>query len=385
MAAGGQGPLYEANIDPHDTASLQSGAKLFVNYCLSCHSAAFQRYNRVGRDLGLSDEELKANLMFASDDVHDPMTVSMKKTDAEVWFGTAVPDLSLVARSRGVDWLYTYLLTFYEDPSRPLGVDNLRYPKVGMPHVLWELQGIQRPLYIEVEDSEGVIRKEIEGFELVREGSMSEDDYKRAVRDLVNFLAYVGEPAKLERQRLGVWVLLFLGLLFVLIALMGVIILFNDPFPADRGREARTRSAQVERGEAVPRAAVSREVSQPTNQMSLRPGRGGHYFLTAEIGGADIDFLVDTGASLIALSYEDAERIGLDPDNLEYNGVVQTANGTTKVAPITLDTVRVGQLEVDRVQAIVSKAPMGTSLLGMSFLRRLESYRVEDGNLVLHW
>ena len=179
------------------------------------------------------------------------------------------------------------------------------------------------------------------------------------------------------------------NLLFLLIAVMAVIILFSDPFTIDRGREGRTRSAQVERGEAVPRAAVSRATSQPanqmTNQMTLRPGQGGHYFLTAEIGGADIDFLVDTGASLIALSYEDAERIGLDPDNLEYNGVVQTANGTTRVAPITLDTVRVGQLEVDRVEAIVSKASMGTSLLGMSFLRRLESYRVEDGNLVLYW
>jgi aspartyl protease family protein len=175
------------------------------------------------------------------------------------------------------------------------------------------------------------------------------------------------------------------NLLIGLIVLMGAIILFTDPGFVDRGRDAGTRSAQMEQGEAMPRATVSRATSELTNQMTLRPGRGGHYFLTAEIGGADVDFLVDTGASMIALSFEDAERIGLDPERLEYNGRVQTANGTTQVAPVTLDTVRVGQLEVDRVEAIVTRASMGTSLLGMSFLRRLDGYRVEDGNLVLYW
>ena len=175
------------------------------------------------------------------------------------------------------------------------------------------------------------------------------------------------------------------NLLVVLLVVMGAVILFTDPGGVDRGRDSRTRSVQVEREEAMPRAAVSRATSELTNEMTLRPGRGGHYFLTAEIGGADIDFLVDTGASLIALSYEDAERVGLDPDSLDYTGRVQTANGITLVAPVTLDTVRVGQLEVDRVEAVVTKASMGTSLLGMSFLRRLEGYQVEDGNLVLYW
>jgi len=175
------------------------------------------------------------------------------------------------------------------------------------------------------------------------------------------------------------------NLLLVLLVVMGAVILFTDPGRVDRGRDSRTRNVQVEREEAMPRAAVSRATSELTNQMTLRPGRGGHYFLTAEIGGADIDFLVDTGASLIALSYEDAERVGLDPDSLDYTGRVQTANGITLVAPVTLDTVRVGQLEVDRVEAVVTKASMGTSLLGMSFLRRLEGYQVEDGNLVLYW
>ncbi len=175
------------------------------------------------------------------------------------------------------------------------------------------------------------------------------------------------------------------NLLLVLLIVMGAVIIFTDPGKVDRGRDTRARSVQVDRGEAMPRSAVSRQTSELTNQMTLRPGQSGHYFLTADIGGADVDFLVDTGASLIALSYEDAERIGLDPESLEYSGRVQTANGITRVAPVTLDTVRVGQLEVDRVEAVVTRASLGTSLLGMSFLRRLEGYRVEDGNLVLYW
>ncbi len=175
------------------------------------------------------------------------------------------------------------------------------------------------------------------------------------------------------------------NVLMALLVIMGALILLTDPGGQDRGRDTRARSIQVERNEAIPRASVSRTTGELTNQMTLRPGRGGHYFLTAEIGGAEVDFLVDTGASLIALGYEDAERIGLDPDNLDYTGRVQTANGITTVAPVTLDTVRVGQLEVDRVEAVVTRASMGTSLLGMSFLRRLEGYQVEDGNLVLYW
>ncbi len=216
LAAGGGGvPLEHANIDPKDQASLQRGAKLFVNYCLSCHSAAFQRYNRMGKDLGLTDKQVKENLMFAADKVGETMDVAMGKGDAEVWFGTGVPDLSLVARSRGVDWLFSYLLNFYEDPSRPLGVNNRVFPDVGMPHVFWELQGMQRAVYEEHEDHEGHKVKKFAGFELVREGSMTEKEYRQAMRDLVNFLAYVGEPAKLQRQRLGVWVLLFLAVFFV--------------------------------------------------------------------------------------------------------------------------------------------------------------------------
>lgn len=216
LAAGGGGvTLQKANIDPTDQASLQRGAKLFVNYCLSCHSAAFQRYNRMGQDLGLTEQQVKENLMFAADKIGQTMNVAMAKKDAEVWFGTGVPDLSLVARSHGVDWLYSYLLSFYEDPTRPLGVNNRVFPEVGMPHVLWELQGMQRVVYEDHEGHDGNMVKEFAGFEPVSEGSMTEVEYKRAIRDLVNFLAYVGEPAKLERQRIGVWVLLFLIVFFV--------------------------------------------------------------------------------------------------------------------------------------------------------------------------
>ena len=174
------------------------------------------------------------------------------------------------------------------------------------------------------------------------------------------------------------------NLLFVLLAVMGVAILLKGTGGDDRRQEARTRTpAQSERQTAVPRATAP--APTPANEMVLRPGRGGHYYVTADVGQAEVRFLVDTGASLIALSADDAERIGLEPDSLDYNGVVQTANGTTRVAPVTLDEVRIGQMEVDRVEAIVSQAPMGMSLLGMSFLRRLEGYRVEDGNLVLSW
>ncbi len=216
LGAGGSGvTLEEANIDPRDKASLQRGARLFVNYCLSCHSAAFQRYNRMAADLDLTDQQVKGNLMFAADKVGDTMDIAMTKRDAEVWFGTRVPDLSLVARSHGVDWLFSYLLNFYEDPSRPLGVNNRVFPDVGMPHVLWDLQGMQRIVYKEDTDHDGNMVKEFAGYELVSEGSLTELEYKRAVRDLVNFLAYVGEPAKLERQRIGIWVLLFLIVFFV--------------------------------------------------------------------------------------------------------------------------------------------------------------------------
>jgi ubiquinol-cytochrome c reductase cytochrome c1 subunit len=217
-AAGGHDvALDKAHIDPNNRDSLQRGAKLFVNYCLNCHAAQFQRYNRTARDLGLREDDVIENLMFTGDKIGDHMDVAMTKTDAKTYFGAAPPDLTLVARVRGVDWLYTYLRSFYLDDSRPFGVNNLVFPNVGMPHVLWELQGLQEPVYETVTDDDGHEHKVVEGLELVERGTMEPEEYDRAVRDLVNYLAYMGEPVKLERQELGIKVLLYL-LVFLVIA-----------------------------------------------------------------------------------------------------------------------------------------------------------------------
>lgn len=225
MAAGGGNlPLYDADVDLNNKASLQRGAKLYVNYCMGCHSISSMRYNRMSRDIGLTDEQLVENLMFVSDFSESPtgetpkigslMKNAMPGQDAADWFGTKVPDLSVIARSRGPDWLYTYLKTFYVDESRPMGVNNERFPLVGMPHVLWELEGLKKPVYETHENAEGHEVKTIVDYEFVQEGSMSPAEYDSAVRDLVNFLVYVGEPAKLVRYQIGVWVILFLVVLF---------------------------------------------------------------------------------------------------------------------------------------------------------------------------
>lgn len=216
FAAGGGPKLDQANINLRDTESLQRGAKYFANYCQNCHAASFMRYNRIGRDLGLSDEMLKSNLMFTTDKVGDAMKTALPADQAKTWFGVAPPDLSVIARARGVDYLYTYLRGFYVDESRPFGVNNIVFPDVGMPHVLWELQGWQKPVYAEGHGSQKVIER----LELVKPGTMSPADYDAAMRDLVNFLAYMGEPAKLERQRIGIWVMVFLAVFFVIAYLL---------------------------------------------------------------------------------------------------------------------------------------------------------------------
>ena len=217
LASEGGIELYHADIDLSDKRSLQRGARLFVNYCLSCHSASFMRYNRMAEDLGVTPDQLRDNLMFTTDKVGDTMTVAMTQEDGTRWFGSPPPDLSVIARARGVDWLYTYLLTFYkdDDPSRPWGVNNLAFPDVGMPHVLWQLQGLQVPVYRETAGHNGEMGREIDRLEPVTEGSMNPAEFRRAMRDLVNFLAYLSEPAKLQRYRIGAWVLLFLVLFFV--------------------------------------------------------------------------------------------------------------------------------------------------------------------------
>ena len=221
LAAGGHDvELDKANIDPANKESLQRGAKVFVNYCMSCHAAKYQRYNRVARDLGIREDDVIEYLMFTGDKIGDHMDVAMTKADGKAYFGAAPPDLTLVARVRGVDWLYSYLRTFYLDDTRPFGVNNLVFPNVGMPHVLWELQGWQKPVYETVTDSEGHEHQVVESLELVEAGTQAPAEFDRTVRDLVNFLAYMGEPIKQERQRLGIKVLLYLLVFFVIAYLL---------------------------------------------------------------------------------------------------------------------------------------------------------------------
>jgi ubiquinol-cytochrome c reductase cytochrome c1 subunit len=212
--AASEGPeLEKAPTNIHDKAALQAGAKLFVNYCMGCHSANYARFERVGKDLGLTEDEVKQNLMFTADKIGETMTIPMKKEDAVNWFGVAPPDLSVTARSRGVDWLYTYLLSFYEDPSRPNGVNNLVFKDVAMPHVLWELQGWQKPVYETVTNAAGQPHQVIKSLEAKDKDKAAK--YRQEVLNLVTFLEYLGEPAKLERQRLGLWVLVYLFIFLI--------------------------------------------------------------------------------------------------------------------------------------------------------------------------
>jgi ubiquinol-cytochrome c reductase cytochrome c1 subunit len=219
FAAGSGIHLDKANIDPNNTQSLQRGARLFVNYCLSCHSASLMRYERMGNDLGISEELVSENLMFTGGKVGELMTVATAPADAKEWFGTVPPDLTVIARSRGVDWLYTYLRSFYRDESRNVGVNNLAFPDVGMPHVMWELQGWQEPIISTVKDHDGKETKVID-LELVEPGLRTPQEFDRDIRDLVNFLDYMGEPAKHDRRALGVKVLMFLFVFLVLAYLL---------------------------------------------------------------------------------------------------------------------------------------------------------------------
>lgn len=204
--------LDKANIDLHDKASLQNGAKYFVNYCMGCHSLKFMRYNRMAEDLGIDDKTLRETLIFGDAKPGDLMTNPMRAADGEQWFGVAVPDLTLATRWRSPDWVYTYLKSFYVDPTRPWGVNNVLFPNVGMPHVLATLQGVQEPVFAH---HEGASTPVVEGVKLVQGGALSPEQYDAMVRDITNFLTYAGEPMRLERQRLGVYVLLFLGIFFI--------------------------------------------------------------------------------------------------------------------------------------------------------------------------
>jgi ubiquinol-cytochrome c reductase cytochrome c1 subunit len=205
----------------NDLGALQNGAKLFVNYCLNCHSAAFMRYNRL-QDIGLTEAQIKDNLLFATDKVGETMKAAIDPKQAKEWFGANPPDLTLVARSRaghggtGADYLYTYLRTYYRDETKETGWNNLVFPSVGMPHVLWELQGDRRPVFETVAEH-GHETKVFKGWEQVSPGTMTPLQYDQSVGDLVSFLQWMAEPAQNTRVRVGVWVLLFLSL-FSLIA-----------------------------------------------------------------------------------------------------------------------------------------------------------------------
>ncbi|MDB5855605.1 MAG: cytochrome c1 [Herminiimonas sp.] len=208
----------------NDLASLQIGAKIFVNYCLNCHSASAMRYNRL-RDIGLSEDQIKANLLFATDKVGDLMKTSLTVADGKDWFGAAPPDLSVIVRAKsseagpGADYLYTYLRTFYKDDSRPTGWNNLVFPNVGMPNVLWELQGINAAKFVDEKDPHeaGKTVHKFEGFEQVKPGKLSALDFDTNVADLVSFMSWMSEPSQNQRRGLGVWVLLFLGLLMAIV------------------------------------------------------------------------------------------------------------------------------------------------------------------------
>jgi ubiquinol-cytochrome c reductase cytochrome c1 subunit len=198
------------NNDVSNIGSLQRGAKIFVNYCMGCHSAKYVRYNRLATDLGITEDQLLNNLMFLGGKPFDTMRNAMPAADAERWFGVAPPDLSLVARSRGTDFLWTFMKSFYIDDTRQTGVNNLAIESVAMPHVLWELQGMQRAVFEEQKHEDGSSTIVFERFESVTPGILSPVEYDQFVRDLVNFLEYIGEPIQLERRRLGIWVLIFL-------------------------------------------------------------------------------------------------------------------------------------------------------------------------------
>ncbi len=207
--------LQKAHTDINDKASLQAGAKLFVNYCMGCHSIKYSRYQRMAKDLGLSDAEVMKNLMFSGDKIGDTMTIAMNPDDAKRWFGVTPPDLSTIARARGTDWLYTYLLSFYLDPKRPMGVNNLVFKDVGMPHVLWDRQGWQKAVHETVTDAHGN-KHEVIKLELVDKADEAKaKSYRLDVLNLVNFLDYAGEPAKLQRYSLGWKVILFLAIFFI--------------------------------------------------------------------------------------------------------------------------------------------------------------------------
>ena len=219
-AAGGSQFIQQANIDVSNQASLQRGAKYFVNNCLGCHSAQYVRYNRLAEDLGLTEAQVVENLMFTGERIHDTMSIAMPANDAATWFGQAPPDLSLTARSRGADWIYSFLKSFYLDPSKPTGVNNLVLQGASMPHVLWEQQGLQRAVFVEEVDAAGNPHEVFKGFEMEQPGTLTPEEYDAKVRDITAFLSWAAEPVQLERRSLGIKVILFMVVLMIFAILL---------------------------------------------------------------------------------------------------------------------------------------------------------------------
>jgi len=216
QAAAGGVAWDKAPNKTNDMAALQNGAKLFVNYCLNCHSAAFMRYNRL-QDIGLTQDQIKDNLLVTNAKVGETMKAAIDPQQAKAWFGVNPPDLTVIARSRanaskgpGADYLYTYMRTFYRDENKPTGWNNLAFPNVAMPHVMWELQGDRRPVYEEV-TAQGHTTKTFKSWEQITPGTMTPLEYDQAMGDLVSYLQWMGEPAQNTRVRIGIWVMIFLG------------------------------------------------------------------------------------------------------------------------------------------------------------------------------
>lgn len=219
LAAGGGFPLDKAEYDLSDKASLQRGAATFMNYCAGCHSTQYQRYNRVAADIGIPEELMRENLVFTGAKIGDLMKSAMSEKDAARWFGAPPPDLTLVARVRGADWVYTYLRSFYVDETRPFGVNNAVFPSVGMPHVLEPLQGTPRAEF-ETHTLDGVEMQQVVSIKSDGNGEMNNEEYDQTVLDLVNFLVYSAEPVQQERERMGFWVLGFIAIFFIFTVLL---------------------------------------------------------------------------------------------------------------------------------------------------------------------
>ena len=209
LAAGGAG-LEHSGANINDRASLQRGAKWYVNYCLGCHTISYMRYNRLAEDLELTEDMVMNNLVFTDTKFGQTMDIAMNPEHAMTWFGKTPPDLSLIGRSRGADWVYSYLLSFYQDETG--GWNNTVLPNASMPNVLWRLQGIQSPVYRQETGEGGFTSEVIDHFELTTPGTLSPEEFEEAARDIAAFLDYAGEPAKLKRKGIGVWVIMFLAL-----------------------------------------------------------------------------------------------------------------------------------------------------------------------------